>query len=308
MVIGGMLKLTMRFSIPFALAWLCFPALSLAQAQRPALLDPADKPLAIQDEEAILVFLQTAQEVAWEPIGEGITKAQKLTLVSKDGVKSQAAFHDIHRNDQKIKRLPNDNVVGYVRDSYTSQVAAYRLGRLLKMPNIPPTVLRRSKGVNGSVQFWIENAMTEKRRQEKGIKPGDRTLWNQLYADMRVFDNLINNIDRNTGNMLVDSTGYLWLIDHTRSFGRDKSLPRPETISLCSNQLYEAIRDLDEATVETLLSDLLAKGEIKAIFRRRVKLLEKIDARIEERGRTQVMFDYGDPDLGVQIVDDGDIE
>ena len=308
MVIGGMLKLTMRFSIPFALAWICCPALGLAQASRPAYLGPDDKPLAIQDEEAILVFLRTAQETSWAPIGEGITKAQRLTLVSGNGIETRAAFHDIHRNDQKIKRLPNDNVVGYVRDSFTSQVAAYRLGRLLKVPNIPPTVQRRSKGINGSAQLWIESAMTEKRRQEKGIKPGDRTLWNQLYADMRVFDNLINNIDRNTGNMLVDSTGYLWLIDHTRSFGRDKSLPRPETITRCSNQLYQAIQNLDEAALGELLKELLAKGEIKAIFRRRVKLLEKIGERIQERGEDKVLFDYGDPEQGIQIVEDGDGE
>lgn len=306
MVIGGMLKLTMRLPILLALAWICCPAFGLAQVDRPVLLSADDEPLANQDEEAILAMLRTAEEVSWEPIGHGITQAQRLDLVSREGIKIRAAFHDIHRNDRKMKRLPNDNVVAYVRDSYTSQVAAYRLGRLLKVENIPPTVLRRSKNVRGSAQLWIEKSVMEKEREEKGIKPQDRTLWNQLYADMRVFDNLINNIDRNTGNMLVDSYGYLWLIDHTRSFGRDKSLPRPETISRCSNRLYEAIRDLDESTVEAHLSDLLAKGEIKAIFQRRAKLLEKIDERIRERGRAQVMFDYGDPEVGVQIVDDGD--
>jgi hypothetical protein len=283
---------------------LCVPG--FAQGQTPVFLGSNDEPLPIQEVGQILALLRSAREVASEPIGHGITKAQRLTLRANDGVEVRAAFHDVARNEPRFKRLPNDKIVSYLRDHYTSQVAAFRLGRLLGVDNIPPTVLRRSNGVDGSAQLWIENSMMEVERQEQGIKPADRALWNQLYADMRVFDNLINNIDRNTGNMLVDSFGYLWLIDHTRSFGSDKSLPRPETISRCSRRLYEAIKSLDESAVEAELGELLSKGEIKAIFARRGKLLQKIDERIEARGSEQVLFDYGDPEPGLRILDDGE--
>lgn len=277
-----------------------------AQSEAPVFLGSNDEPLPFQEVDRILELLRSAREIASEPIGHGVTKAHRLTLRARDGVEVRAAFHDVARNERKIKHLPNDNVVGYLRDHYTSQIAAFRLGRLLELDNIPPTVMRRSNGVEGSAQLWIENSLMEKERQEKGIKPADRTLWNQLYADMRVFDNLINNIDRNTGNMLVDSFGYLWLIDHTRAFGRDRSLPRPETISRCSNRLYEAIKSLDEAAVESELGELLAKGEIKAIFARRSRLLQKLDERIEVRGANQVLFDYGDPEPGLRILQDGE--
>ena len=282
----------------------CVPG--LAQDLAPVFLGSDDEPLPFQEVDQILALLRSSNEIASEPIGHGITKAQRLTLRSADGVEVRVAFHDVARNERKVKHLPNDNVVGYLRDHYTSQVAAFRLGRLLGVDNIPPTVLRRSSGVDGSAQLWIEESMMEVDRQEQGVKPADRALWNQLYADMRVFDNLINNIDRNTGNMLVDSFGYLWLIDHTRSFGRDKSLPRPETITRCSNRLYEAIQNLDESAVEAELGELLSKGEIKAIFARRSELLKKIDERIATRGSNQVLFDYGDPEPGLRILDDGE--
>jgi hypothetical protein len=35
---------------------------------------------------------------------------------------------------------------------------------------------------------------------------------------MRVFDQLIYNTDRNTGNVLYDTGWRLWGIDHTRAF------------------------------------------------------------------------------------------
>ena len=297
-----MFKKTLGVPSVLALMCLLFPAWSLAQDEPPVFLGPDGEPLPIQDVDEILDFLRSAREVSSEVIGHGITKARRLDL-SRGGFQARAAFHHIDRNEQKVKQLPNNNRVSYVRDHYTSQVAAFRLGRVLGVPNIPPTVLRRSNGLKGSAQLWIEGAVMEKEREEKGIKPADRALWNQLYADMRVFDNLINNIDRNTGNMLVDSFGYLWLIDHTRSFGRDHSLPRPETISRCSNRLYEAIKTLDQPTVEAELGDLLSKGEIKAIFRRRAKLLEEIDRRVQNSGAQQVLFDYGDPEPGLTIVE-----
>ena len=118
---------------------------------------------------------------------------------------------------------------------------------------------------------------------------------------MRVFDNLINNIDRNLGNLLIDSEWKLWLIDNTRSFGRDKSLPRPELISRCSRQLWDAINELDREQVDERLSPFLNKGEIKAIFDRRDKLVKILEDQIAARGEDRVLFDIGEPDPGVVI-------
>jgi len=287
------------------MALLLGAVLGVAQIEQPVFLDKDGGALPIQSYEAILFFLRTAGETGSKDLDEGITGAKRLDL-SKDGIQARAVFHDIHSVEPRIKRLENGQVRGYLRDSYTSQIAAYELGRMLEIQNIPPSVRRRSDRRNGSAQLWIEHAKTETTRQEAGIRPPDQTLWNQLYADMRVFDNLINNTDRNLGNTLVDSQGNLWLIDHTRSFGQDKTLPHPEAITRCSNRLYEAIVGLDEDRVSKRMktAKLLAPGEIDALLRRRTELLEKIDERIRLLGPEAVFFDYGDPEPGITVDED----
>lgn len=282
-------------------------ALAVAEIERPIFLDKDGRALPIQNEEDMLSFLRTAQVTDSKTLDKGITKAIKLNLSQYD-IRARAVFHHIHRNERKIKRLPNGRVRGYLRDSYTNQIAAFEIGRMLQIHNIPPTAPRRFNGLNGSSQLWIESAMTEQDRQEGGIEPPDWPLWNQLYADMRVFDNLINNIDRNTGNMLFDSQGHLWLIDHTRAFGQDKSIPHPETITRCSNRLYKALQNLDEERVLKMMKSmkLLAPGEVRTMFRRRTELLAKIDDRIRIQGRESVLFDYGDPEPGIEINEDAE--
>lgn len=277
----------------------------VAEVERPIFVDKEGQALPIQEEEELLRFLRTATVTGFKKLDEGVTKAKRLDLAQNE-MRARAIFHDITRNDPKKKRLPNGRIRAYLRDHYTSQIAAYELGRMLQIHNIPPTTRRNFEGLDGSAQLWIESAITELERQEQGIEPPDQTLWNQLYADMRVFDNLINNIDRNQGNMLVDSQGHLWLIDHTRSFGRDKTIPHPEVITRCSNRLYNAIVEMDENRVRNRLKDekLLAPGEITAIFLRRSELLEKIDERIRRLGREQVLFDYGDPEPGIKVDED----
>jgi len=265
----------------------------------------ADKaPLPFQSAEEMLAYLRTAQEISSKPLSVGITKAKRIHL-SKGGIEARAVFHDIDRNDQEVKRLVNDNVVMYLRDSFLSQAAAYEMSRMLGMKNVPPTVLRQSKGERGSAQLWIENAMTELMRVEQELEPPDNNLWNQYYADMHVFDNLINNIDRNQGNMLVDSSWNLWLIDHTRSFGRDKALPYPEIVARCSRGLWNGIgSNWNDAEVEERMAPFMMPIEIEALLSRRQKLVELIETRIGESGEKMVLFDFGDPDPGVKVRSD----
>jgi hypothetical protein len=305
----------MRFDrVSFLIGWICLAALPLPsaaqQADEPVAYGPTStfvwlgadkKPLPFRSAEELLIFLQTAEEVSSKPLSVGITKAKRIHL-AKGGIEARAVFHDIDRNEQEVKRLANDNVVMYLRDSYLNQTAAYEMSRMLGMKNVPPTVLRQSAGDQGSAQLWIENAMTEQMRVEQDLEPPDYTLWNQYYADMRIFDNLINNIDRNQGNMLVDSSWNLWLIDHTRSFGRDKALPYPEAVTRCSRTLWEGIQSKwDDAAVEKRMAPYMKPKEVEALLSRRQKLVALIEKKIAEQGEKMVLFNFGDPDPAVKV-------
>lgn len=107
---------------------------------------------------------------------------------------------------------------------------------------------------------------------------------------MRVFDNLINNIDRNQTNILIDDDWRLILIDHTRSFARDHSLPKPEQVVQCSRGLWHALRHLKEADVREHLSPYLETAEIDALFVRRERLVQLIQDLIIRNGEENVLF------------------
>ena len=152
---------------------LCLGAgLGRAQIERPIFLDKEGKALPIQDDEDLVSFLKTARVTASEDLPVGITKPIRLAL-SQGDVEARAVFHSIIKSETGIRRMPSGRARGYRRDSYTSQVAAYEIGLMLQIHNIPPTAKRIFDGLDGSVQLWIENAMTEQQRQEQGIRAAE---------------------------------------------------------------------------------------------------------------------------------------
>ena len=68
---------------------------------------------------------------------------------------------------------------------------------------------------------------------------------------MRVFDELIQNKDRNQGNILWTSDWTMWLIDHTRAFRLGQELLKPDDLTRCDRGLLERLRAL---TPEALAS------------------------------------------------------
>ena len=58
--------------------------------------------------------------------------------------------------------------------------------------------------------------MDEGERIKTKASAPDSTLWNHQMWVVRVFDQLIANVDRNLGNLLVDKTWTVWMIDHSR--------------------------------------------------------------------------------------------
>jgi hypothetical protein len=87
----------------------------------------------------------------------------------------------------------------------------------------------------------------------------------------------------------------LWLIDHTRSFSGDDTLPWPDDVVRCSRRLWTALRGLDPKQVKSTLSPYLGGLEIKALLKRHKKLVQLLEEKIEEEGEEAVLFDYAPP-------------
>lgn len=249
-----------------------------------------EKPLPFEDVDALQKFLETADVMHIADLSTGVTRPKKL-LLEKNGVRAHTIFHYKHDVDRQVK-LKDGTLVNYFRDSYLNQVAAYELSRMLGMTNVPPSILRKIDGKNGAVTLWIENAVNERDRADSGRQPPNRALIDLYAYDMRVFDNLINNIDRNLTNILYDSNWQVWLIDHTRTFGGNTKMPDRERLTHCSYALWEKLKALNRHPLRKALGPYLRTREIATILVRRDHIVNWLEKKMEKEGESAVLFDY----------------
>jgi hypothetical protein len=163
------------------------------------------------------------------------------------------------------------------RESYSKEIAAYELDKLLKMDMIPPSVQREVQGIVGAAQQWVENIL-----DATGPGPTDaqsRAHWDAQLARMAMFDNLIGNGERNPRNMLRDGAWNLILIDHSRAFGVGSALFHK--MARIDDEHWAKIDALTRSQLDAALRAWLDASEIDAILDRRetmraeVKLLRK---------------------------------
>jgi hypothetical protein len=225
-----------------------------------------------------------------EEIPVGVTDPRKVWL-KKDGIEAKACFRDVDISQRKAV-LPNKGIRKNWRDCCLFEYAAYQLARLLGLNNIPPVVMRKIKGKDGTLQLWVENAKMETDRARQSLCPPDPWRHKMQWQVMRVFDALIYNDDRNAGNILYDPDWNVWMIDHTRSFSRISDLPEPSQIKHCERNLWERLCQLDEEEVERTIGEYVQSAELKALFKRREKLIAYIENLIKQRGERQVLFSF----------------
>ena len=280
-----------------ALLFMLMPGLALSSSAiaRPVedytWVGPTGDPLPFESFQDVEEFLTTSEVARSKTRREGVNKYKKVVL-DKDGVWANSIFR--WENVVKFKGF-NQTALGeesrHFRDSYESELAAYKVSEILGLNNVPPTVYREVEGRSGSNQIWMEKAMKEVDLARKGTKPPDVTNWNRQKRDMYIFDNLINNIDRNQSNILIDKDWNLWLIDHTRSFAMDNSLPTPDKVSRCSRNLYNALKQMNEDVVRETLASLLEEEEVDAFFVRRERIIKLLEDRVAEVGESEVFDD-----------------
>ncbi len=262
---------------------------STSLAHKHVWLDPDGKPLPFKTDEEIMEFLRTAEVKRMKTTSQGITHPSKV-LLEKDGIRMNAAFRTV--NEQRdVAKLSGGRVEMFFRDNYIFECAAYALAHLLGLNNVPPVVERRISGTRGSLQIWVEQAMTETDRLKKKIPPQDVVRWNRQIQMMRIFDHLVFNTDRNQGNILIDPNWKLWMIDHTRAFRRHEDLENPENILQCERKLFERLQALDPAEARQRLSKYLYGVEIEALLKRRDRIVQVVRQRIAEKGEERVLFD-----------------
>jgi len=220
-------------------------------------------------------FLASAEIVESEQMGEseGVTRPWKL-LLRGGGVESKAVWKNVEGRK------------GGFWECWKCEIAAYRMDKYLGVDAVPPAIERRFKG-NGAIILWADSWIDGRKKQAEKIPVAPRRIghWNERTALQRAFDNLIGNIDRHLGNVLITEDWRIILIDHTRAFRSDKKsmkklqYGKDKPMKRLPRSFVEKVKALDESTLREIVGDTLNNKEVVAVLARRVLLLEAIEAQ-----------------------------
>jgi hypothetical protein len=234
-------------------------------------------------------FLKTAEIVKQKSAGMGITGSSKATLQTAD---LTHAAHVQTIDETKARFEGTRGVEMNFRDSYKFNIAAYELAKLLDLNMVPPSVPRSVRGTRAAVTWWVDDvAMTELDRFRKHISPPDAADWNRQMDIVKVFDQLILNVDRNLGNLVITSDWQIHMIDHTRAFRLMKQCPKLNEIARIERNLLERLRTLTHATLKERAGAYLTDPEIKSVLARRDVIVKEFESRIERLGEAAVVFE-----------------
>ena len=208
-----------------------------------------------------------------EQVPIGVTKPTRL-IFKAGGICAAALFSSQFASRQS----------GYL-ESHDHRIAAYEVDKLLGLDMVPPTVARSATGRVGAAQLWIDGLV----RYEtlKGSSP-DPESWTRQVRRWRVFDNLIADIDRNAGNILVlrDPVWSLVLVDHSRAFtNTTRMVFEMERID---RPFLDRLKALDKAGLDARVSKLVLDGS-RSILRRRDLIVAHFEKLAKAKGEDTVI-------------------
>lgn len=175
-------------------------------------------------------------------------------------------------------------------ESYKSEIAAYKLDRMLELGMVPPTVERTYRGETGSLQLWVENTRMLKQVLSAKDHADDQEAWNVQVARQRAFDDLTANTDDNQGNQLIDGAWNLILIDHSRAFTDTMVQPFEvgKTVTRIDRRFFEKLKALDKASVERELEPWLPTRGVPVLLSRRDAIVKGLQKLAAQRGDAKV--------------------
>lgn len=255
-------------------------------------LGPDGEPLPFASDDEVLDFLRTAEVVDRSRIGRGINNPERLVL-ERDGVRARATWRVVSL-EVRNRRVGKDFYFLF-RDEALHECAAYLVSRVFELGLVPPVVPRKIGAQEGTLQLWMEDVTDE---SMDSFRPKDPLEWARQVGEMKVFDNLVGNVDRNPGNLLVDRNQVLWLIDHTRAFQVETSLVAPEGVRSISRRAWKRLNEVTEEELREAGSRYLAGARLgsgqrfRAFQERRRKIVEILQGLIAEHGEGSVLYDW----------------
>lgn len=237
----------------------------------------------------IEAFLLRAKILRTRAAGAGVTNSLRATL-SDGSLTHDAQIQTIDQAKPVFRPATGPPEFSFT-DSYRFNVAGYRVAAMLGLDNVPVSVERTVSGKEAAVTWWIDDVMMDEKERTTKVLTGpdpERTAM-QVHV-MRVFDELIQNRDRNTGNLLWTTDWKMWLIDHTRAFRTGDELLKPDLLQRVERSLFERLKGLTAQGLAKTAEGSLKNYEIAALLKRRDLIVKLFEARIAERGEGRVLY------------------
>lgn len=251
-------------------------------------------PVLAQSDAEVEECLATGKIVKIEEVLVGLTKPLKVELECA-GQKQKAVFKYLNVVKPGLYNLADGSREFNFTDRYHYERAAYLLDRELGLEMVPVAVLRAYRGKEGVLLAWISDSVNGKRISSGLPGPKIAALERQKSV-MRMFDSLIYNVDRRPENFLFnESTGKLYMIDHSQSFRIKPELQEvfADNRIWMSEDLYDRLGALGPRHFTELTRGLINRGQVKAMLKRRDLILEKIDRDREKYGDESVFLATG---------------
>jgi hypothetical protein len=237
---------------------------------------PAPQPATTLSDAEIEQFLLHAKVIKSKSASKGITGSLRATL--SDGTLT----HDAHIQtiDEEKAQFQSDKGVEFnFRDTWRFNVAGYRVDRLIGM-NMVPVSVERPYGYNpAAFTWWVDDVMMDEgERLKKKLDAPNVEAWNQQIQLVRLFDQLIANVDRNLGNLIITKDWRIFPIDHTRAFRRNHELKSAANITHADRVVVERLKALDRDTLKKSIGKYVNTFELDGLLARRDAILKRLDA------------------------------
>lgn len=253
----------------------CLSSSVVAQATQAPAAAAATVPAPALTDAEIEQFLLKADVIKTKGTSKGVTGSLRATL--RDG----KITHDAHIQSIDESKREFQTVRGVefnFRDSWTFNVAGYKLDRLIGLNMVPVSVSRRYRSKPSAFTWWLDDVMMDEgERLKKKISPPDLNAWHQQTQLVYLFDQLIYNVDRNMGNLVITNGWRLWAIDHTRAFRTHDTLKSPAVVTRCDRQVFERLKQLDKETLKREMGSHLDEWQIRSLLARRDFIVAKLE-------------------------------
>lgn len=237
-------------------------------------------------------FLTSANIINYEQMwgSQAITNPFRITL-QKDAITKNALLKNI------------EGRLGGHWECWKFEIAAYLLDKYLELNMVPPTVERDFQGKRSSCQLWVEYEMSLRSKMQNNVAmPTYKVFhWNRATYLQRAFDNLIANIDRHAGNILITKDWRMILIDHSRTFRTSKKFANeliytdkhedgPKEMKQLPRTFVDKIESLNYELIKEIVGDYVTDDEINALLARKELILKEIKRLTKKYGEDKVLY------------------